>query len=255
MGEEDALDQAILEAARSLLEKGKQNFTMEQLAAQVGISRATVYRRVGGKEALLQRLARESVKPIPPSDTRQRILHAARMIFGREGLAAATMEHIAREAGVGVATVYRLFGTKENLIHAFMEEMAPKAALRHLTVHPTDDLRGDLHRIVAAVVAFFHEHRDILRLTLLGLERERRYLTSLRQDSDSLLGFLTDYFRHQQEAQRIRSTEEPQELALALLGLILAFVLIAPVHYGLDPTPLEKVTDIIAHIFLDGIRR
>jgi AcrR family transcriptional regulator len=56
-------------------------------------------------------------------DNRERVLDAARAIFAAEGLDA-PMRHIARRAGVGPATLYRRFPTKEALVtEAFTDQM------------------------------------------------------------------------------------------------------------------------------------
>jgi AcrR family transcriptional regulator len=51
---------------------------------------------------------------------RQRILDAARVVFAERGLSG-SHDDIAREAGVGVGTVYRRFPDKEQLIDALFE--------------------------------------------------------------------------------------------------------------------------------------
>lgn len=54
---------------------------------------------------------------------RVRVLAAARTVFAKHGLSA-TLDHVAVEAGVGVATVYRRFGSKEELVEAlFADEL------------------------------------------------------------------------------------------------------------------------------------
>jgi AcrR family transcriptional regulator len=56
-------------------------------------------------------------------DNRERILGAARAVFATEGLNV-PMREIARRAGVGPATLYRRFPTREMLVtEAFTEEM------------------------------------------------------------------------------------------------------------------------------------
>jgi len=56
-------------------------------------------------------------------DNRDRILDAARAVFATEGLNA-PMREIARRAGVGPATLYRRFPTKELLVtEAFRDQM------------------------------------------------------------------------------------------------------------------------------------
>ncbi|MBR7833220.1 TetR/AcrR family transcriptional regulator [Actinospica durhamensis] len=56
-------------------------------------------------------------------DNRERILDAARAVFAAEGLGV-PMREIARRAGVGPATLYRHFPTKETLaVEAFRDQM------------------------------------------------------------------------------------------------------------------------------------
>lgn len=56
-------------------------------------------------------------------DNRERVLEAARAVFAAEGLDA-PMREVARRAGVGPATLYRRFPTKELLVaEAFRDQM------------------------------------------------------------------------------------------------------------------------------------
>ncbi|MFI1303863.1 TetR/AcrR family transcriptional regulator [Streptomyces sioyaensis] len=67
---------------------------------------------------------------------RQRTLRAAREVFAERGLGV-NLDDIARHAGVGVATSYRLFGNKQALINELFEErvdalvVAAEQALTH----------------------------------------------------------------------------------------------------------------------------
>lgn len=56
---------------------------------------------------------------------RERILAAAREVFRDRGVAA-TLNDIARHAGVGVGTVYRRFADKEELIDALFDDMVER---------------------------------------------------------------------------------------------------------------------------------
>ena len=56
--------------------------------------------------------------------TRQRILDCAAELFVTEGYAATTMEHIARESGVAVQTLYYTFRTKGQLLCKVVEVTA-----------------------------------------------------------------------------------------------------------------------------------
>ncbi len=69
-------------------------------------------------------------------ENRERILAAAEAVFGTQGAAGST-EEVARRAGVGIATVFRHFPTKEALIEA--------ALLRHF-----DQLTEQAHALAAS---------------------------------------------------------------------------------------------------------
>ncbi|MEM7126833.1 MAG: helix-turn-helix domain-containing protein [Chloroflexota bacterium] len=248
------IESQILEAAQTLLTEVGYGFTMAQLEAKANVSRATIYRHIGNKEKLVARLARDPGKAIRTSGSRLRILNAARIIFGRVGMVAATMEQIAAEAGVGVATVYRQFGDKDSLVQAFAEEMTPRAAVRSRVLNPTADLSADLEALVSFMLPFFYENRDMLRMVLMGNETERYYFERLRDDSDSTLARLTEYFEHQLAAKRVRQVGNARELALALLGMILSFAVIGPLHYRIPLEDPEQHSKFIVRLFLNDLR-
>ncbi|MEV0707972.1 MULTISPECIES: TetR/AcrR family transcriptional regulator [Nocardia] len=81
----------------------------------------------------------------PRSDAlvnRERILDAAREVFAADGLSA-PMREVARRAGVGPATLYRHFPTKESLITAaFRDQMRACRAIVHEGLADPDAWRG-----------------------------------------------------------------------------------------------------------------
>ncbi|MEZ5946002.1 MAG: TetR family transcriptional regulator [Hyphomonas sp.] len=52
---------------------------------------------------------------------RQRLLETAKAVFARDG-AAASLEEIARTAGVGIGTLYRHFPARDDLIEAVYQQ-------------------------------------------------------------------------------------------------------------------------------------
>jgi AcrR family transcriptional regulator len=77
----------------------------------------------------------------PRSDRVHRaILDAARELLIEDGFAGLRLEHVAARAGVGKATIYRRWPSKEALaLELLMELAAP-----HIAVHETGDTRGEL---------------------------------------------------------------------------------------------------------------
>ena len=176
-------------------------------------------------------------------------------MFSQEGLAAATMEQIANEARVGVATVYRHFGDKEHLVRAFAKEMTPKTMLQTLTLLPSEDVKADLKKMLGAALSFCFENRDVLWLVFMGSKSDRLYLASLREQSDSILGYLTNYFKVQLDEERIHSVGKAEELALAFIGMVFVFTVVAPLHYEALLNDPEHISQFIIELFLDDLRK
>jgi AcrR family transcriptional regulator len=243
----------ILDAAEQLLADNP-DFTMEELGTAVHLSRATLYRQIGSKEALLQRLADErGLEQVETADIRSRILAAARQIFGRYGLLDVTMEQIAQEAGVGVATLYRHFGDKESLIRAFASEITPHRAIADATQQISGNLTADLNQVVIHMLQFMHDNRDLARLGFNQNEKTRQYLAHIRPAPERTLYQLTKFL----EAQRAAGTlpaGDLQQFALALTGMIFAFGFMAPTYHDMPLVEPEKTAEFIVNLFLNGIR-
>jgi AcrR family transcriptional regulator len=87
---------------------------------------------------------------------RERILEAAREAFTRAG-ATASLDDIARQAGVGPGTLYRHFPTREDLLQAVyrseLERLAAAERTFARTLPPLDALRAWLLLFVDAIAA------------------------------------------------------------------------------------------------------
>lgn len=55
-------------------------------------------------------------------ETKRSILEAARSLFGRQGIDTVTIASIGRKAGVAGSTVYAIFGSKDGILRALMEQ-------------------------------------------------------------------------------------------------------------------------------------
>jgi AcrR family transcriptional regulator len=77
----------------------------------------------------------------PRSDEAHRkILDATREVLSEEGFADLRLEHVAARAGVGKATIYRRWGSKE----ALAQELLAELAAPHIAVAESDDTREEL---------------------------------------------------------------------------------------------------------------
>lgn len=73
-------------------------------------------------------------------DAHRRILAATLELLSEVGFADLRLEHVAARAGVGKATIYRWWGSKE----ALAQELLAELAAPHLAVADSDDTRAEL---------------------------------------------------------------------------------------------------------------
>jgi AcrR family transcriptional regulator len=77
----------------------------------------------------------------PRSDRVQRaILDAARQLLIRDGYTRLRLEHVAERAGVGKATIYRRWRSKEELAQALLADLAAP----HIDIEETGDTRQEM---------------------------------------------------------------------------------------------------------------
>lgn len=100
-------------------------------------------------------------------ERRQRILQAARDTFATEGFRNAEVTSIARRAGVGKATIYKHFDSKDQLLLTIVDEnfkAIRDLALRHLVGagHPLERFE----RTCLAIAEFLTENREFSKVLI-----------------------------------------------------------------------------------------
>jgi AcrR family transcriptional regulator len=244
----------IKQAAASLFKQSGPDFTLDQLQRRTGISRATLYRRIGSKEALISQLAVDNLIELEPqADIDSRIFIATRNIVANHGFVACTMEQIANEAGLGVATLYRHFGDKENLLRCFIAQIKPMLAIKSVLLNENGNIDDDLKRLVDIAMNFFDKNMDLVKIIFSWQSAERAYLTTIREKSSSTHSQISQYMARQQKRGTLRRDLSPEDLALNLTGLLLQYCLLAPAHIA-RPLNITQDSKTIVKLFLDGAR-
>jgi AcrR family transcriptional regulator len=97
--------------------------------------------------------------------TRARIRLAAMELYNGGQATEFTLDEVARRADTTVQTILRIFGSKDALIYAGLEDMAAGGVF--LPPTPTGDIK-------AAVAAFFDIYENVGDLVMARLDEERR---------------------------------------------------------------------------------
>ena len=176
---------------------------------------------------------------------RERILQVARLAFTRHG-AGATLDEIAREAGVGSGTLYRHFATREALIEAVYRSEVGKltAAGQRLaaTMPPLEALRAWMLLLIDHVA----DKKLILPVMDTVAGGSQRLIEGAR---DLIHGALLSLVQRAIDSGDLRSDTEPIDFVRAMVGVFHTMAL-----PGWEPSARRIVDILIAGARTDADR-
>lgn len=142
----------------------------------------------------------------------ERILRAARETFAASG-PEAPLDEIARRAGVGIATLYRRFSDREELVRAAIEQSVAEM-LSPATEHALSD-ENPLHGLATLLNAAMSV--AALEQNTLAAAKDFRAATS--DMSDRFFEALTELVRRGQQAGMIRADLVPSDIKTIMVML------------------------------------
>ncbi|HEV8636386.1 MAG TPA: TetR/AcrR family transcriptional regulator [Chloroflexota bacterium] len=247
--------QAIVAAARELVaERGSAGaVAVDEVAARAGTTKATIYRHFAGKAALMAEVG----APVGEgAGARGRILEAAVRVIPRYGLAGATMERIAEEAGVSPPTLYWYFKSKDDLLVGVVERVAEQVhPLALLGAPPPPDepervLAGFVGRAMQTQIA----HVDFMRTMVVEVGNHPELAAVLYERLLARVwGGLSGYIQLQAARGRFRPGH-PLLRVVALAGMF-TFYNLARRNFGdrVELPPPEEAAQELLGIFLEGV--
>lgn len=101
------------------------------------------------------------------AQTRQQIVSSAVLLMSRHGFDGVSMKDIARDAGIGDATIYKYFPTKERLILGYIDAVVADAVAATLATPGIDgdELQSQLQRLTDALLERLLPDREFVILT------------------------------------------------------------------------------------------
>jgi AcrR family transcriptional regulator len=173
---------------------------------------------------------------------REKLVTVARATFAAtDADGTVSLEAIAREAGVGIGTLYRHFPTREALVEAVyaaeLDDVATSAATLLEQLPPEAALRAWMDRY-AAFVETKRGMADVLRA---GWASGRIATPMTRQRITAAVGSLLTAGA---EAGAFRADADPDDVTTLLLGIFLATTT------GPDPARIGRLLDLV----VDAVR-
>jgi AcrR family transcriptional regulator len=186
------------------------------------------------------------------SEVRERVLVATYACVARYGLAKTTIDDVAKESGVSRATIYRLFGGRDELLletvgwemNRFFVRLAEAVA-------DAPDLAGRLEVGLTFAHRAIREH-DVLQKVL--VTEPDRLLPLLTIEQHRVLGYVHDYLRplldEEDAAGRLRPGLDRDETAEYLARMVLSLIASPGRHDLEDP---DAVRELVRRELLGGI--
>ena len=172
---------------------------------------------------------------------RERVLEAAKAVFIQGG-PAASLETVARRAGVGIGTLYRHFPTREALYEAvYRHEVEQLGELaRHLEAEtaPVEALR----RWLQAGVEFMATKKGMAAALAMAAQGSPDLVA---YSLDRLTRAVGELLRRAVAAGEIRADIDPEDLLRTLVGMC----------YAHDRPGWQSKVLRLVDVFIDGLRR
>lgn len=188
------------------------------------------------------------------TDTRQRIIDAASKVFLEQGYARATTRKIAAAANLTEVTLFRHFGTKENLFAAAFEQFGAVSDLEHkLQEQLTGDYRHDMRCMGFIFMDFIKAKGEVIRLSMCEAKHFPQVRNSVAKAPRELRRILAEYLQQQMEKGAIRNLH-PELVANGFWGVFLynyLFRLILDEPSIPDLSDTEIINQIV-DMFVDG---
>lgn len=192
------------------------------------------------------------------AETREALLEAALTVFGERGYSAATLDEIAKRAGVTRGALYHHFGGKAELFLLVLQEGWTKATAR-LWTH----LEGDappLDRVRRFLVAYFTAlEREVSLRTLFqvmmasteGFPELEQGLAAKRDGIEAWTDSLTSLFTEARRRGHLRVGLSPRAAAVTIVSFAYGVTATWFFHAGLF-SPAHEATQLTDAV-LEGI--
>ena len=196
-------------------------------------------KKLWDKKTLDQRASRK-----PRADAlrnRDRLLEAARTVFSAGG-PEASLEAVARKAGVGIGTLYRHFPTRQNLFEAvYRHEVQQLADLAERLSKGGMQPVEALHQWMRSIVRFVATKKGMSAALALSISKDSDLVSSSSDQLTRAIGVLLDCAI---AADEIRDDVSPEDLLRAIVGMC----------YTHEQPGWQKNVLRLVDVFIDGLR-
>lgn len=171
-----AKDQQILEQLTGIASESSvpiAEMTMEQMAAALGMTRMTLYRKAGTREQIVAALNDRGIVASRQQDVFERVIASTAALLREQPIAGLTLEQISNHAGCSLPALYARFNNREGVLKAVIERHSPLVPMQELVAtglnRDDTDLRHDVRLLYRTLITHLQKEWPVMRSFLAEL--------------------------------------------------------------------------------------
>ncbi|MBI4763866.1 MAG: TetR/AcrR family transcriptional regulator [Deltaproteobacteria bacterium] len=186
-------------------------------------------------------------------NTQEHIIETAAKKKKKNGYARTTTRLLAAAAGVNEVTLFRRFGTKENLFSAVIKKYGGTAVANEIEAQFTGNYHEDMLMVGKEFMKVMFERKNALQLMLFEANHFSNVKKVMAQNPRQLRRMLARYFQMQIDKKVVRPLH-PEAMAQAFIGMFFTYI----ISFGMLEDPIEpeiqteELITLFVEIFIKG---
>ncbi len=193
--------------------------------------------------------------------TREKLMQATERLLVGGGLSAVTTQSVARAAGMAEGTIYRHFGSRDELVESTIRERFPvdfeKLARELIDRAGKNDVATNLRDFIVAVMPLYRVIAPTLSMLAAHPSLATKHYEMLSECGKCprfYAGLIETYFVAEQQLGRVKRDIDPKVAAALLAGVCFHRALLVQL-FGEDPTGLadSELSAAVAAVLTQGV--
>lgn len=185
-------------------------------------------------------------------EKRIEIIHAAIKVFSEAGVEGATIEGIAKEAGIGKGTVYDYFDSKDTLFQEMIRYSGQRFREDLVPVIEQGDTMLEKTRLISEFYAkFLKEHLDIFSSTMTGQTLSEEMRSRMFKEMATTFQAVEDMIGVGMQRLELRADIDAEIAASCILGGIQSYAMKKLFIDGYSPDEIDH--EGVAKLILMGL--
>ncbi len=201
---------------------------------------------------MVNKLQKQSFETGSKSDFRERLGKTILEVFSESDFHAVGIRDIAKKAGVSFATIYKYYGSKEQLIFAFVDQwmgVLTDRIIDHL--QGMADLKEKLRKLFWLQLDYYERHEEFAKIIFLTMPM-KTWMSDESFEQHRMFDLLMDVLRQGQERGILNDKIETRILLDFMMGFVQRSFMMW-IQRG-KKEPLSTHTDVMFDMIWQGVQ-